>query len=316
MTSMILLSRTANNLYWLGRYMERVENTARSLDVAYRMSQLPNASLAPHAEWTGTLESLGQQSAYNARFKTLTPAKVIAFLTVDDKNPFSIKNTFRAARENARAERNSLPTEVFESLNTTWLELKQLTPQSLNDEGYRSVFDWIKDRIHALRGLMYGVMLQTQAFAFHRIGTFIERADNTARLVDAKFHFLSTQNPEDKIEDYYRWGALLRSLSAFKSYRTVYSDAVRPMKVVELLLLNPNLPRSIHHCTKQIHDTLADLAPRAQCTRMAKQLHRQFEQDSIETLIKKSDLHKKLESFTVSTAALSDQIAKDFLLVA
>ena len=313
---MTLPSRTADNLYWLGRYMERVENAARSLDVAYRMSQLPNASLVPHAEWTGTLESLGQHEAFDARFKKLTPAKVIAFLTVDEKNPFSIKNTFRAARENARAERNSLPTEVYESLNSTWLELKQLTPQSLSEEGYRSVFDWIKDRIHALRGLIYGVMLQTEAFAFHRIGTFIERGDNTARLVDAKFHFLSMQNPEDKIEDYYRWGALLRSLSAFKSYRTVYSDAVRPMKVVELLLLNPDLPRSIHHCTKQMQDTLADLAPRAQCTRFAKQLQRQFDHDTIETLIKKNDLHKTLESFTESTAALSDQIAKDFLLVA
>ncbi len=313
---MTLLSRTADNLYWLGRYMERVENTARSLDVAYRMSQLPSASLAPNAEWIGLLESLGLQNAFDDRFKKLTPAKVIAYLTVDDKNPFSIKNTFRAARENARAERNSIPTEVFESLNATWLELKQLTSQSLSEEGYRANFDWIKDRIHALRGLLIGVMLRTEAYDFYRIGTFIERGDNTARLVDAKFHFLSTQNPEDKIEDYYRWGALLRSLSAFKSYRTVYSDAVRPMKVVELLLLNPDLPRSIHHCTKQVQDTLLDLAPRAQCTRIAKHLHGQFDHETIEPLLKKDDLHKTLENFTSSTATLSSQIAEDFLLAA
>ena len=317
MTSMTLLSRTADNLYWLGRYMERVENTARSIDVAYRMSQMPSASLAPNAEWIGLLDSVGLRKAYDDRFKNVTPARTIAFLTVDEKNPFSIKNTFRAACENARAERNSIPTEVFESLNTTWLELKQLTLASLKEEGYRAVFDWIKDRIHALRGLLIGVMLRTEAYEFHRIGTFLERGDNTARLIDVKFHVLFTDNPEDKIEDYYRWGALLRSLSAFKSYRTVYSNAVRPTKVVELLLLNPDLPRSIHHCTKQVYDTLLHLAPQAHCTRMARQLHDQFNHKSVEPLMKKrDDLHRKLENFSDSTALLSDQIAKDFLLVA
>jgi uncharacterized alpha-E superfamily protein len=310
---MTLLSRTADNLFWLGRYLERAENTARLLDVSYRMSQMPDTSLAPYAEWIAALEVVGEGKRFTKRFKTLTPEKVIAYLAVDDQNPSSISSALRAARENARAERNSIPTEVFESLNATWLGIKQADIKSIQAEGYRDFFDWVKERVHAVRGLIYGVMLQQQAFAFHRIGTFIERADNTARLVDVKFHVLSARK-QDKIEDYYRWGALLRSLSAFKSYRTVYRDAVRPMQVVELLLLNPDFPRSLNHCTGVVSDLLETLGPETRGAFLAKRLHQKFSKDKIETVVRSKSLLAVLEDFTTQSAALSNQIAKDFLL--
>ncbi len=310
---MTLLSRTADNLFWLGRYLERAENTARLLDVSYRMSQMPDPSLAPHAEWLAALEVVGQRKAFEKRFKKLTPDKVIAYLAVDDGNFSSIKSTLRNARENARAERNSIPSEVFESLNATWLGIKSADIKSIQAQGYRDFCDWVKERVHAVRGLIYGVMLQQDAFAFHRMGTFIERADNTARLVDVKFHVLSARK-QDKIEDYYRWGALLRSLSAFKSYRTVYRDAVRPMQVVELLLLNPDFPRSINHCTGVVSDLLEDLAPDTRGAFLAKRLHQQFSKKKIDKVVRSKNLHDVLEDFTDASAALSDQIAKDFLL--
>lgn len=313
---MTLLSRTADNLYWLGRYMERAENTARLLDVTYRMSQMPDTSLQPNAEWIAALEVVGQHKTFHKRYKRLTQAKAIEFLTIDDKNPSSIKNTIRAARENARAERNSIPTEVFESLNDTWLDIKTMNTKSLSERGYRDFFDWVKDRIHALRGLMLGVMLQTEAFQFHRLGTYIERGDNTARLVDVNYTWLSAHNKDDKIEDYYRWGALLRSLSAFKSYRMVYHDAVRPMKVVELLLLNPDFPRSINFCTEAVAETLEDLAPDTRCAFLSKRLLQQFSKDSVDKIIRTKSLHTVLDEFSEASAALSNQIAKDFLLQA
>lgn len=313
---MSLLSRTADNLYWLGRYIERAENSARLLDVSYRMGQLPDPSLAPNAEWVAALEVVGQRKAFDKRYKVLTSAKVMEFLTVDDKNLASIKNTFRAARENARAERNSIPTEVFESLNATWLAIKSMDSKSLSRDGYRNFFDWVKDRVHALRGLIYGVMLQTDAYDFYRIGTFMERGDNTARLVDVKFTLLSVRSKNDKIEDYYRWGAILRALSAFKSYRTVYHDFVRPMQVVELLLLNPDLPRSLNHCTGVVAETLQGLSPKAQCVVMANRLHRKFEKKRIDSVAKADTLHDVLEGFSSDIAVLSDQIAVDFLLKA
>lgn len=310
---MTLLSRTADNLFWLGRYLERAENTARLLDVSYRMSQLPDPSLAPHAEWLAALEVVGQREGFQKRFKKLTPERVIAHLSVDDDNPSSIKSALRAARENARAERNSIPTEVFESLSTSWLGIKKADIKSIQADGYRDFFDWVKERVHALRGLIYGVMLQQDAFAFYRMGTFMERADNTARLVDVKFHVLSARK-QDKIEDYYRWGALLRALSAFKSYRTVYRDAVRPMQVVELLLLNPDFPRSINHCTRVVSDELENLAPDTRGAFLSKRLHKKFAKKKIESVVRNKSLSDVLEDFTVQTATLSDQIAKDFLL--
>lgn len=313
---MTLLSRTADNLYWLGRYMERAENTARLLDVTYRMSQMPDTSLEPNAEWVAALEVVGQRKAFDKRFRRLTQSKAIEFLTIDDKNPSSMKNTIRAARENARAERNSIPTEVFESLNTTWLGIKTMDAKTLSERGYRDFFDWVKDRVHALRGLIYGVMLQTEAAQFHRIGTFIERGDNTARLVDVNYTWLSAHDRNDKIEDYYRWGALLRSLSAFKSYRMVYHDAVRPMKVVELLLLNPDFPRSIHFCTQAVADTLENLAPETRCAFLSKRLLKQFSKDSIDKVIRSKTLHTVLDEFSDASATLSNQIAQDFLLQA
>lgn len=311
---MSLLSRTADSLYWFGRYVERAENTARLLDVAYRMSQLPDPSLAPNAEWLAALEVVDQRKAFDKQYKVLTPTKVIEFLTIDDKNPSSIKSTLRAARENARAERNSIPTEVFESLNTTWLGIKTIDTKSLSANGYRDFFDWVKDRMHALRGLIYGVMLQTEGYAFYRIGTFIERGDNTARLVDVKFTLLSVRSRNDKIEDYYRWGALLRALSAFKSYRTVYHETVRPMQVVELLLLNPDLPRSLNHCTSVVADTLNGLSPKSRCAAQAKRLCRTFAKKSIDRVATADTVHAVLEDFSTDVAALSDQIAEDFLL--
>jgi uncharacterized alpha-E superfamily protein len=202
---------------------------------------------------------------------------------------------------------------VFESLNSTWLGIKAADIKSVQADGYRDFFDWVKERVHAVRGLIYGVMLQQSAFAFHRVGTFIERADNTARLVDVKFHVLSARK-QDKIEDYYRWGALLRSLSAFKSYRTVYRDAVRPMQVVELLLLNPDFPRSLNHCTGVVSDELERLAPDTRGAFLAKRLHQQFSKENIDAVVRGKNLHDVLENFTDASAALSNQIAKDFLL--
>lgn len=313
---MTLLSRTANNLYWFGRYVERAENTARLLDVTYRMSQLPDPSLAPNAEWIAALEMVGQRKAFEKRFKRLTAKKVIEYLSIDEKNPSSIKSTLRAARENARAERNSIPTEVFENLNSAWIGMKKVDSKSLANGDCRDFFDWVKDRVHALRGLIYGVMLQTEAFEFYRIGTFIERADNTARLVDVKFTVLSVKSRNDKIEDYYRWGALLRSLSALKSYRMVYRDSVRPMQVVELLLTNQDFPRSLAHCTNTVANTLERLGSDTRSAFLAKQLHKKFAKDSLDKIIRAKTVHAVLEDFTSAVATLSDQIAKDFLLEA
>lgn len=311
---MTLLSRTASNLYWAGRYLERAENTARLLDITYRMSQVPSDDVAPNLEWLAALEVVGQHHAFLKRFKQVHSRRVIGYMAFDAKNSSSIKNSLRFARENARAERNAIPTEIFESLNATWLSIAGMDSKSIAADGYRDFFDWVKDRVHAVRGLTNSLMLQTEGFHFNRMGAFIERADNTARLVDVKYHILLVGGTEDdQATDYYRWGALLRALSAFKSYRMVYHDTVEREKVTELLLLNPNFPRSLNHCTRIVKDTLKGLAPEAKSTLMARRLHRKFAKDDIATIAKQTSLHDVLDDYSNRSAALSVQIAKDFL---
>jgi len=310
-----LLSRTADNLYWMARYVERAENMARILEIGHRMSQLPHRDGDTAADWHPALVVSGQMPAYQARYDAVGPGHVIAFMALDPDNPASILSTIHAARENARAERNILPTEMFESINTTWLELKDLTYANLVDRGFREFFEWVKERSHLFRGTMVGTMLHGDAFAFSRLGTFGERADNTARLLDVKYHVLVPDDgPIDEAVDYYQWGALLRSLSAFKAYRMTYRDSIKPRQVAELLVLNDAFPRSLHHCTGVVADIAEALGPGTEAARMAGEQHARLHYARIQDVTRRG-LHRFLTEFIARNAAISERIADDFLLV-
>ena len=251
------------------------------------------------------------------RFKKIQASRVISYMVFDNKNLSSIKNCLRGARENARAERNSIPTEIFESLNSSWLTFADFDPKKVGADEYRDFFDWVKDRVHAVRGLTYSLMLQTEGFHFNNIGTFLERGDNTARLLEVRYHELLVDGvSDDKAADYYHWGALLRALSAFKSYRMVYHDTLEREKVAELLMLNPHLPRSLNYCSRLVAETLSTLAPKTRCAVLAERLHKRFAEEDILKVTRNNSLHSVLEIFSRDSAALSDQIAKDFLFSA
>lgn len=311
-----MLSRTADNLFWMARYVERAENMARILDVGYRMGQLPQQVESDDAAlWQPALTIAGQLPAFNERYDRISTGSVIAYMALDPENPASIFTCLSYARENARAERNAVTAEMFESINATWLEIKELTYAKLIDMGFREFFDWVKERSHLFRGVTLGTMLQGDAFTFNRLGTFIERADNTSRLIDVKYHFLAPdEEAVDQAVDYYQWGALLRSLSAFKAYRTTYRDTIKARSVAELLILNQAFPRSLHHCTGIVTDLLEQLAPASESTRLAGEMHSRLHYGRISD-IQRRGLHRFLTEFIGRNAALTDQIAKDFLLI-
>lgn len=312
----MLLSRTADNLYWMARYVERAENMARILDVGHRMSQLPQVSEDRAAvDWEPPLIIAGQHAAFQERYDRISQGSVIAFMALDPRNPASIFSCLRQARENARAERNAMPSEMFESLNTTWLEIKEMTYASLLDRGFREFFEWVKERSHLFRGVTVGTMLRNEGFQFTRLGTFVERADNTARLLDVKFHVLAPDGEAlDDAVDYYQWGAVLRSLSAFKAYRTTYRDTIQPQQVTELLVLNADFPRSLHHCYATIFHLLEGLGPKEECTRLAGELYARLRFSRIQE-VRRRGLHRFLTEFISRNDLISEQIAKDFLLV-
>jgi len=215
-----MLSRTANNLFWMARYVERGENTARILDITYRMSLMPQDRSVAQKEWFAPLNITGTLFPFSGRFSTVGAHDVLRYMVLDPDNPSSIMSCARAARENARAVRGAITSEMWEVLNSTWLELQNFNESRLDTEGVSQFFDWVKERAHLFRGVTVGTALKDEAFHFNRLGIFLERADNTARILDVKYHVLlpSVEDVGGAV-DYYQWAAVLRSVSAFESYR-------------------------------------------------------------------------------------------------
>ena len=173
---------------------------------------------------------------------------IIRYVALEPENAGSIWSLIRAARENARAQRSAISSEAWESLNSTWLQVQNLDFEGLKRWGYRDFFDWVKERSHLFRGVVFGTMLHDDAFRFIRLGTFIERADNTARILTSNITSPARDRTGRRLCRLLPWGALLRSVGAFRAYRKVYHDTVYPWRIAELLILRADMPRSLHHC--------------------------------------------------------------------
>ena len=261
-----MLSSTADHLYWMARSMERAENTARMLDVTYRMSLLKRTLIEPHHEWRAMLSISGLHEDFEARYDIPSEKTVLYFMALDKKNPGSIYNSLFLARENARAIRGSITSEMWEALNSTWLEMRRIHTEGIAPDGVSRFFEWVKERSHLSRGIAHGTMLRDNTFRFIRLGSFIERADNTARILDVKYHILLPSLKDvGGAADYYQWSAVLRSVSAFESYRKVYRDQITPKRVAELLILRPDMARSLITCVNEVNRLLHEInGPRSE----------------------------------------------------
>jgi len=310
-----MLSRTADNLYWTGRYMERAENLARVLDVSYRNALLDLAGSSPESEWRDALASLGNPPQFTARAQKLDETDVMRFFTLDVESPCSIKFCVHAARENARALRAVISTEMWESINTTYLALRDLDEASLRARGLREFFDWVKDRSHLFRGVSHGTTLHNDAFHFLRLGTFLERADSTARLLDTKYQALAGMDAEAAGATYYAWGAVLHQASAFRAYHQTYHDVITPTRVAELLTLRLEMPRSLRFCANQVVEHLDSLAGTRdlEAQRLAGELHARLRFARIDRVLSQG-LHDFLAEVTQRITDLSTQLAQDFLM--
>ncbi|MBM3362984.1 MAG: alpha-E domain-containing protein [Betaproteobacteria bacterium] len=316
-----MLSRTADHLFWMSRYTERAENTARMLDVNYQTSLLPQSAALAQAGWWGMLSISELKTAYQARFgDALNSRLVMDFMVRDEGNPSSIISCLRAARENARAVRGSLTTEVWETQNQTYLELVRMLSQDALERDPATFFEWVKYRSHLSRGVTSGTMLQDEAFNFLRMGTFLERADNTARLIDVKFHALGSdfhgQTQEQEL-DFYHWSAVLRSVSAFEVYRKVYRDVIKPERVAELLILRSDMPRSLHGCLREVIANLdsVTLDPASQSRRRAGKLRADLQFARIDEILA-TGLHAFLTQFLDRINEIGAHVSREFLVPA
>jgi uncharacterized alpha-E superfamily protein len=248
-----MLSRTADHLYWMARYNERTENLARMLDAHYRLSLLPRAPEAVLQRWSATLTSLGMIGEFQSRFAKLSPQVAVRFLAFDPEHAGSIVSSLRVARENTRAVRGTLPSEVWETVNATWLEASALFARG-KEPPLGEFIEWVKYRAHLTRGVIVGTMLRDEAYCFLRIGTFLERADATTRILESRWRDPSVN--EQSASEASEWAVLLRALSAFEVYRKVYRDSVTAMQVTQLMLLNERMPGSVHRCLGDLYENL------------------------------------------------------------
>jgi len=344
-----MLSRTADHLFWMARYMERAENTARMLDVNYQMSLLPQSEEAAERGWRGMLSINEVSGDFARRYREVTPRTVIEYMVNDAANGSSIRSCLMAARENARAVRGTLTTEVWETQNQTWLEFQRLIGDGAFQKSPGEAFEWVKFRSHLSRGVTVGTMLQDEAFHFLRIGSFLERADNTARLLDVKFHSVAqdfvdsvpgaigarmrngtatmVQSQGNGVQsqdsgggkdvefDFYHWSAVLRSVSGFEVYRKVYRNVIRPERVAELLILRPDMPRSLAACMHEVVSNLHRVANEQSkdTLRLAGRLCADLQYGRIDEILA-TGLHAYLTQFLERVNALGTGISRDFLV--
>jgi uncharacterized alpha-E superfamily protein len=312
-----MLSRTANNLYWMARYVERAESTARILEVTYRMSLMPQAAELVKQEWFAPLNITGTLFPFTGRYSEVCARDVLRYMVLDPDNPSSIYACARGARENARAVRGSITSDMWEVLNSTWLELQGMNEARLDSEGVVQFFDWVKERSHLFRGVTVGTALRDQAFHFNRLGTFLERADNTARILDVKYHVLlpSVEDVGGAV-DYYQWAAVLQSVSGFEAYRKVYRDVITPLKVAELMILRKDMPRSLHACMAEAYDMLRVLSTpqAAEAERLAGELHAELHFGRMEKIFGLG-LHEYLTGFLTRINTLGGEINRGFFTV-
>ncbi|HEY5806904.1 MAG TPA: alpha-E domain-containing protein [Povalibacter sp.] len=313
-----MLSRTADHLYWMARYTERAENLARILEVNYRMSLLPQGAEIVEQGWIATLTIIGLFDAFKQRYSVVTPSNAIAFLVYDRENPQSIYSCVRAARENARAVRGTLTSEIWETINSTWLDMRVASVRSTSDTEVGNFFEWVKHRSHLTRGVIQGTMLRDEAWHFAWLGTYLERSDSTARLLDVKYHLLLPRGEKvGGAADYYQWSALLHSVSAFEIYRRVYRDLITPRRVADLLVLRDDMPRSIRRCMSQVYTHLTAIrnAHSSETERRAGELQASLNFGRIEDIFHMG-LHEYLVQFQGRTRDLGERVSRDFLVSA
>ncbi|HMO30886.1 alpha-E domain-containing protein [Enterovirga sp.] len=311
-----MLSRTADSLYWVARYTERADFIARTLDATLRLTALPQAYLGESNEWESAVASSCDLDLFHSLYEVADEETVRDFLAFNPANPSSILNCIQTARENARSVRTALTVEMWEALNGAWLELRNFDKR-MDREEFTRFLDWVKGVVLSFDGSSYRTMLRNDAFWFTRLGGAIERADNTARILDVKYHLLLPQTEwVGGSLDYYQWATILREVSAVTAYHWVYRESVKPWLVADLLILNRQLPRSLANCYEILVRHLDLIAGaygrRGQSQRLASATLDRLSSARIEGIFG-GGLHEFVEDFIATNNALGSAIADQYL---
>ena len=255
-----MLSRTADNLYWIARYMERADTVARLLEVGSRISLLPSAQ-GYRSEWDSLLQATGMAHAFAQKYGQTVQRNIESFLFFDRDNPSSVASCITAARENGRIVRTALTSQVWDALNTAFQELKHLERTPRSELDLSRLTDWVMRHAAMVRGAIDATLLRNDGFNFLNIGYYLERGDNTARRMDVKYYVLLP-----RVEfvgsglDNYQWTTLLRAMGAHRAFHWAYGGEVTAAKIADFLILNTQSPRSLATCTSGLVNHLGRVA--------------------------------------------------------
>ncbi len=255
-----MLGRTANALFWMSRYLERVDNTGRMVDAGLRMS-LTRDIVASEEEWRSVMAAAGQRSAFEGRHGTYTGMQAWNFMLRDRENPGSALAMFGKIRDNARAARNVLTSEIWQALNDSWMQLRNLLAKPVPEQRLGEVLSAIRQAGLLVHGAIIGTMPRDEGFHFARAGTFIERADNVARLLDIKYYLLlPSLTYVGSSLDTGQWDSVLRAVSGDRAYRWLNNTRIDARGIVEFLVFDTRFPRSLAYCHTALRDHLQAIA--------------------------------------------------------
>ena len=312
-----MLSRTAGDLFWTGRYVERADFVSRLTEATLRLAALPSSYGGDVSAWTSALVAAGVEEIYRDHHPKLSETSALQFLSLDPANPSSMYNCLERARSNARAVRTALTAEVWEAINSAWLEMQRFSPRMTGRHTVTRLLEQVKASALAFDGATHRTMLRSDSYWFLRLGAAIERADNTARLLEVKYQLLLPRDePVGGSLDYFQWTTILRTVSALTAYRHVYNDSVKPWLVADLLILNKRMPRSLAACMNDAARYLDQLAQRSgrrgPAHRQAVAIANRLEKGKMGQIFA-SGLHEYTTNFLADNRRLDHAIMEQYL---
>ena len=309
-----MLGKTAGGIYWMFRLLERNENTARLVEAGFRIAL--TRSQSPVSEWKSVIKTAGVETYYEIKYGTYDATNVIDFLLRDTSNPSSVMSTIENARTNARMVRTALTTEVWEAVNESWMTLKTLLNRPIQETELPTILGTIRRNCALVRGSMHGTMLRNEIFDFAALGIALERADNTARIINVKYHtFIPSTDFFGSSLDDIHWETILRSVSGYRSFGWANDNEMSASSIAEYLILDPRFPRSLKFCYTTLIQNLDNLSQNCtaveNCQIKANAVFTHLESNSIKSIFKYG-LHPFMKDFIKETNELGSQIELNY----
>lgn len=313
-----MLGKTANGLFWMYRYLERAENAARLIETGQRMAL--TRSHGADREWASVLQTTGGHDAYFANNDEINRDAVVDWMLRGANNPVSVLANMEAARQNARLVRTALTSEVWAAMNGCYMEVKSTLARKVNERDLPALLGMIRQQTALVRGATHGTMLRNDIYDFARIGTFLERADNTARILDTKYYvLLPTAYAVGSRLDNVQWEVILSSVGAGGGFRMAYGQDIKPRHIAQFLLLDRRMPRSLNFCCCKLEDNLGYLASdygfKPQALTQVNEVLRRFLSHDIDAIFEYG-LHEYIQDFLGHLGGIAAQIERDFRFVA